>query len=110
MVRWPRVHHTVSHQTRNKLHIQGHIFRRGRNSLVACPRMDNGGVHGAIVILPVEGTTYPFPEPDEEQIIVLGWFLGMRTLPLSVSKPWKRTKLRRQSFNFGVNIGLSWPC
>ncbi|KAL7245773.1 hypothetical protein ACSBR2_001000 [Camellia fascicularis] len=32
-------------------------------------------VHGAIVILPVEGTTYPFPEPDEEQIIVLGsWF------------------------------------
>ncbi|CAL5400256.1 unnamed protein product [Camellia sinensis] len=81
-------------------------------------------VHGAIVILPVEGTTYPFPEPDEEQIIVLGswftfdlnkklhydqdlcWFLGMRTLPLSVSKPWKRTKLRRQSFNFGVNIGM----
>ncbi|CAL5386232.1 unnamed protein product [Camellia sinensis] len=29
-------------------------------------------VHGAIVILSVEGTTYPFPEPDEEQIMVLG--------------------------------------
>ncbi|KAL7245779.1 hypothetical protein ACSBR2_001002 [Camellia fascicularis] len=32
-------------------------------------------VHGAIVILPAEGTTYPFPEPDEEHVIVLGsWF------------------------------------
>jgi hypothetical protein len=29
-------------------------------------------VHGAIVILPVIGTTYPFPKPDEEEIIVLG--------------------------------------
>ncbi|KAF5953304.1 hypothetical protein HYC85_006160 [Camellia sinensis] len=28
-------------------------------------------VHGANVILPVEGSTYPFPEPDEEQIMVL---------------------------------------
>ncbi|KAI8013637.1 putative laccase-9 [Camellia lanceoleosa] len=33
-------------------------------------------VHGAIVILPAEGTTYPFPQPDEEQVIVLGsWFV-----------------------------------
>ncbi|KAA8522551.1 hypothetical protein F0562_013088 [Nyssa sinensis] len=32
-------------------------------------------VHGAIVVLPAVGTTYPFPEPDEEQIIVFGsWF------------------------------------
>lgn len=29
-------------------------------------------VHGAIVILPEEGTTYPFPKPDGEEIIVLG--------------------------------------
>ncbi|OWM65763.1 hypothetical protein CDL15_Pgr015187 [Punica granatum] len=29
-------------------------------------------VHGAIVILPEEGTTYPFPEPDGEEVIVLG--------------------------------------
>ncbi|OWM81965.1 putative laccase-9 [Punica granatum] len=34
-------------------------------------------VHGAIVILPKEGTTYPFPEPDGEEIIVLGsWYKG----------------------------------
>ncbi|EEF35292.1 laccase, putative [Ricinus communis] len=34
-------------------------------------------VHGAFVILPPEGKKYPFPEPDEEQIIVLGsWYKG----------------------------------
>ncbi|KAL4650994.1 hypothetical protein ACB092_01G127100, partial [Castanea dentata] len=29
-------------------------------------------VHGAIVILPTIGTTYPFPKPDDEDIIILG--------------------------------------
>ncbi|KAM3685807.1 hypothetical protein ACB098_11G150300 [Castanea mollissima] len=29
-------------------------------------------VHGAIVILPAIGTTYPFPKPDDEEIIILG--------------------------------------
>jgi len=29
-------------------------------------------VHGAIVVFPVNGTTRPFPEPDEEEILVLG--------------------------------------
>lgn len=29
-------------------------------------------VHGAIVILPPEGTSYPYPEPDHEQVLVLG--------------------------------------
>ncbi|XP_050268549.1 putative laccase-9 isoform X3 [Quercus robur] len=29
-------------------------------------------VHGAIVILPTIGTTYPFPKPDDENIIILG--------------------------------------
>jgi laccase len=31
-------------------------------------------VHGAIVVLPALETTGPFPEPDEEQIIVLGMY------------------------------------
>ncbi|XP_048326381.2 putative laccase-9 isoform X1 [Ziziphus jujuba] len=32
-------------------------------------------VHGAIIILPPIGNTYPFPEPDEERTIVLGsWY------------------------------------
>ncbi|WCJ44205.1 laccase 12 [Euphorbia peplus] len=32
-------------------------------------------VHGAIVIYPEEGTSYPFPEPDGEQVLVLGsWY------------------------------------
>ncbi|KAF3953743.1 hypothetical protein ACB098_01G158000 [Castanea mollissima] len=32
-------------------------------------------VHGAFVILPAEGTTYPFPKPDEEQVIVFAsWY------------------------------------
>ncbi|KAJ9675402.1 hypothetical protein PVL29_024363 [Vitis rotundifolia] len=34
-------------------------------------------VHGAIVILPAEGTTYPFPKPDGEHLVVIGsWFSG----------------------------------
>ncbi|GLT69264.1 hypothetical protein SLA2020_414270 [Shorea laevis] len=33
-------------------------------------------VHGAIVIYPIEGTTYPYPKPDDEEIIVLGsWYV-----------------------------------
>ncbi|KAK4781339.1 hypothetical protein SAY87_017445 [Trapa incisa] len=32
-------------------------------------------VHGAIVILPAEGTTYPFPEPDAEHVIFFAsWY------------------------------------
>ncbi|XP_031393971.1 laccase-14-like isoform X1 [Punica granatum] len=34
-------------------------------------------VHGAIVVHPSEGTTYPFPEPDGEEVLVLGsWYTG----------------------------------
>ncbi|KAK9271851.1 hypothetical protein L1049_002216 [Liquidambar formosana] len=34
-------------------------------------------VHGAIVVYPTVGTTYPFPEPDGEEVIVLGsWYTG----------------------------------
>jgi laccase len=29
-------------------------------------------IHGALVILPTEGTTYPFPMPDAEQILLFG--------------------------------------
>ena len=29
-------------------------------------------MHGASVILPVKGRTYPFPKPNEEQVIVFG--------------------------------------
>ncbi|CAL5348678.1 unnamed protein product [Camellia sinensis] len=32
-------------------------------------------VHGAIIIMPAQGTTYPFPQPDTEQVIILGtWY------------------------------------
>ncbi|KAI4389108.1 hypothetical protein MLD38_001370 [Melastoma candidum] len=38
-------------------------------------------VHGAIVVLPAEGTTYPFPEPDGEEVIILGaWYVGKLNL------------------------------
>ncbi|KAJ6297363.1 hypothetical protein OIU78_022993 [Salix suchowensis] len=34
-------------------------------------------VHGAIVIAPARGTTYPFPAPDAEETIIIGsWFKG----------------------------------
>ncbi|MFQ6639923.1 hypothetical protein Gotur_015385, partial [Gossypium turneri] len=36
-----------------------------------------GSVHGAIVILPAENETYPFPTPDGEQTIILeSWYNG----------------------------------
>ncbi|KAM4131208.1 hypothetical protein ACJW30_01G160500 [Castanea mollissima] len=35
------------------------------------------GVHGAIVVLPNKETGFPFPEPDGEEILVLGfWYVG----------------------------------
>ncbi|KAI4388043.1 hypothetical protein MLD38_000416 [Melastoma candidum] len=34
-------------------------------------------VHGAIVVLPKEGSNYPFPDPDGEEIIVIAsWYQG----------------------------------
>ncbi|KAL6217727.1 hypothetical protein ACLB2K_010944 [Fragaria x ananassa] len=34
-------------------------------------------VHGAIVILPTVGSTYPFPQPDKDEVIILSsWYLG----------------------------------
>ncbi|PKI73464.1 hypothetical protein CRG98_006045 [Punica granatum] len=34
-------------------------------------------VHGAIIISPTDGTTYPFAKPDAEEVIVLGsWYTG----------------------------------
>jgi laccase len=32
-------------------------------------------VHGTIVIYPIEGTTYPYPKPDDEEIFVLGTYI-----------------------------------
>ncbi|KAE8100355.1 hypothetical protein FH972_018262 [Carpinus fangiana] len=35
------------------------------------------GVHGAIVVLPNKETGFPFPQPDGEEIVVLGsWYTG----------------------------------
>ncbi|KAI4387959.1 hypothetical protein MLD38_000341 [Melastoma candidum] len=39
-------------------------------------------VHGAIMILPALGTTYPFPEPDEERVIVLASRYNMDVMTL----------------------------
>ncbi|KAF5467671.1 hypothetical protein F2P56_011902 [Juglans regia] len=34
-------------------------------------------VHGAIVVLPAIGSTYPFPEPDGDEVVVLAaWYKG----------------------------------
>ena len=32
-------------------------------------------VHGAIIIYPANGTSYPYPKPYGEQLIILGIFL-----------------------------------
>lgn len=33
-------------------------------------------VYGAIVILPQQGTPFPFPQPDKEEVIILGKVLS----------------------------------
>ncbi|KAM5562133.1 hypothetical protein ABKV19_017381 [Rosa sericea] len=34
-------------------------------------------VHGAIVILPAIGTTFPFPQPDEDEVLIIAsWYTG----------------------------------
>ena len=44
-------------------------------------------VHGAIVILPTIGTTYPFPKPDDENIIILGMLIFLNlSIPLDFNK------------------------
>ncbi|KAF3946220.1 hypothetical protein CMV_027488 [Castanea mollissima] len=42
-------------------------------------------VHGAIVILPAIGTTYPFPKPDDEEIIILGMLIFL-SIPQILAK------------------------
>jgi laccase len=42
-------------------------------------------VHGAIVIHPIEGTTYPYPKPDDEEIFVLGILSFMNHLSSKLS-------------------------
>ena len=37
-------------------------------------------VHGAIIIDPVNGTTYPFAPPDAEETIVLGTYFNFMVL------------------------------
>lgn len=32
-------------------------------------------VHGAIVVLPAIGSSYPFPKPDGEEVLVLGMLI-----------------------------------
>jgi laccase len=32
-------------------------------------------VHGAIIIYPIEGTIYPYPKPNDEEIFVLGTYI-----------------------------------
>lgn len=40
-------------------------------------------VHGAFVILPANGTSYPFPKPDGEQVILF----GMQNVLLAATLP-----------------------
>ncbi|GMP80098.1 hypothetical protein CsSME_00035333 [Camellia sinensis var. sinensis] len=76
MVRWTRIRHTVRYSTRNKLHIQSHFSdEEGTLWWHAHSDWTQSSVHGAIIIMPAQGTTYPFPQPDAEQVIVLGtWY------------------------------------
>ena len=35
-------------------------------------------VHGAMVILPANGTTYPYPEPDGQETLVIGVYCALK--------------------------------
>ncbi|KAK9911655.1 hypothetical protein M0R45_035551 [Rubus argutus] len=55
-------------------------------------------VHGAIVILPAVGTTFPFPEPDEDEVIVIAsWYKGdLQARPGDLCPCSKETTYRRK--------------
>uniref|UniRef100_A0A2N9EE45 laccase n=1 Tax=Fagus sylvatica TaxID=28930 RepID=A0A2N9EE45_FAGSY len=68
-------------------------------------------VHGAIVILPANGTAYPFPNPDGEQVIVFGsWYKGdVMSLTDNASKTGGATLLS-DAFTINGQPGDYKPC
>ncbi|XP_059631469.1 putative laccase-9 [Cornus florida] len=68
-------------------------------------------IHGAIVVYPAEGTTYPFPEPDGQQILVFeSWYKDdVMTLMDYALKNGGLTKLS-DSFAINGEPGDFYPC
>ena len=62
-----------AHQNWAQLHLQFSSHGSARNPMVACTHLWlRATVYGAIVIMPKEGTPFPFPQPYSEANIVLG--------------------------------------
>ncbi|XP_059624831.1 laccase-14-like isoform X2 [Cornus florida] len=67
-------------------------------------------VHGVIVVLPAVGTTYPFPKPDEEEIIVLAWFVEDVNRMVSHSLKKGQDFNRSNAFTINGQPGDLNPC
>ncbi|PRQ25537.1 putative laccase [Rosa chinensis] len=68
-------------------------------------------VHGAIVILPTVGSTYPFPQTDEDEVIILSsWYLG--DLKVRVDEAMKEATSLPRSDAYTINgqPGDLFPC
>lgn len=68
-------------------------------------------VHGAIVILPSEGTTYPYPKPDDEEVLVFAcWYKeSMREL-LELALETGSDTPRSDAYTINGEPGDMCPC
>ncbi|WKA10816.1 hypothetical protein VitviT2T_028370 [Vitis vinifera] len=68
-------------------------------------------VHGAIVVLPAAGTVYPFPKPDEEEVIVLAcWYKrDLRQMVEQAIETGEDTP-RSDAYTFNGQPGDLCPC
>ncbi|XP_059631470.1 laccase-2-like [Cornus florida] len=68
-------------------------------------------VHGAIVILPAEGTSYPFPEPDGDEVLILAsWYKADLPAVLEVDLSVGADLPRADSYVINGYPGASFEC
>ncbi|KAK9930404.1 hypothetical protein M0R45_027442 [Rubus argutus] len=68
-------------------------------------------VHGVIIILPAVGTTFPFPEPDEDEVIVIAsWYKGNLQSRVDMAMAEKNTLPDSDAFTINGQPGDLIPC
>ncbi|KAI4386995.1 hypothetical protein MLD38_004864 [Melastoma candidum] len=68
-------------------------------------------VHGAIVVSPADGTTYPFPKPDDEKVIVISsWYKKDVRESIAESLEEGRDLTESDAYAFNGEPGDFCPC
>ncbi|KAK9905295.1 hypothetical protein M0R45_000347 [Rubus argutus] len=68
-------------------------------------------VHGAIVILPAVGTTFPFPEPDEDEVIVIAsWYKGDLQARVDEAMEYDENLPHSDAYTINGQPGDLYPC